>query len=492
MELTVYRQSNVTRPDGTIVYKGEDALPIACSRLLLVADGMGGGAAIYHKNLNHELFDEDKLLDVLFNGVLPNYSDEGFADYVRQAFFELIAVRNCYFDNMKKSGYFGSRIVAALTLHRSLFNVDVEDNLVGLPEFFYKNRRTSPENEGPSLQALQESFTQYVAEKLRQVAKNANLIYESKIRNLALLGTTLCATLLYEAPDGVVAALYLTAGDSRPYVWSEEEGLCQVLNDQEGEDGGMTNYICANKDFAIQCVYREFKKPCVLFNASDGCFDSELFLSPMAFEKLILDKAVASNDEKEMGASLTELFYEYGRHDDSSTIAMKIFGYDSFQAFKESARRRLEKMNADYFSQFVPVEIMPATTEGPTSEPVGYYESLPDLLKRNYSTIYREFVVENFDDVKVAFEQEFEAVAKFCEERIGDATIAPKRYWNENYVEIIREILNDQSVPVSDDARTLARAALICLEQKEADFKNDAELQKRLFEQYERSYEKYL
>ena len=27
MELTVYRQSSKTRPDGTIVYKGEDARP---------------------------------------------------------------------------------------------------------------------------------------------------------------------------------------------------------------------------------------------------------------------------------------------------------------------------------------------------------------------------------------------------------------------------------------------------------------------------------
>ena len=27
MELTVYRQSSKVRPDGTIVYKGEDALP---------------------------------------------------------------------------------------------------------------------------------------------------------------------------------------------------------------------------------------------------------------------------------------------------------------------------------------------------------------------------------------------------------------------------------------------------------------------------------
>ena len=124
----------------------------------------------------------------------------------------------------------------------------------------------------------------------------------------------------------------------------------------------MTNYIKANDDatFNIRCNYMKFKKPCVLFNASDGCFDSGYFLSPMAFEKLILDKAVAATSTEEMGKSLHEAFLKYGTHDDSSTIAMKFFGYASFDSFKKSASRRLKELDDEYLSQ------------------------MPDLLEKDY------------------------------------------------------------------------------------------------------------
>ena len=68
MELTVYRQSSKVRPDGTIVYKGEDALPYADGQLLIVADGLGGAAAIRHTSIDSRLFDEETLPDTLFSG----------------------------------------------------------------------------------------------------------------------------------------------------------------------------------------------------------------------------------------------------------------------------------------------------------------------------------------------------------------------------------------------------------------------------------------
>lgn len=36
MELTVYRQSSKQRPDGTIVYKGEDARPFVDDQIFLL------------------------------------------------------------------------------------------------------------------------------------------------------------------------------------------------------------------------------------------------------------------------------------------------------------------------------------------------------------------------------------------------------------------------------------------------------------------------
>ena len=38
MELTVYRQSSKQRPDGTIVYKGEDARPFVDDQIFFVIE----------------------------------------------------------------------------------------------------------------------------------------------------------------------------------------------------------------------------------------------------------------------------------------------------------------------------------------------------------------------------------------------------------------------------------------------------------------------
>ena len=351
MELTVYRQAMKERPDGTIVYKGEDARPYVDDRLIMVADGLGGAAAIRHLKFNQDMFDKDKLMDALFQGVYDDYSDENFCRYVTDSFFELFAVKDCYTDNVnniKKSGYFASRIVAAIILHEMTYNKNVDPARI-----FELYHKADKKGKAEALLAeLGKHFTEVVREDLKETAEHVNLVYESSYSGLALLGTTLCLTIYLEKED-TVEAVYLTAGDSRPYVWTEKEGLRQIADDEEREDGGMTNYIKANEDaeFTLRCEFKCFKKPCVLFNASDGCFDSGYFLSPLAFEKLILDKALEAENEETRGSALYESFLTLGRHDDSSTIAMKFFGFESFSAFRESAEKRLEQLNKEYFEQ---------------------------------------------------------------------------------------------------------------------------------------------
>lgn len=355
MELTVYRQSSKTRPDGTVVYKGEDALPYVDDSLIMAADGLGGAAAIRHQKIAPELFDADKVVDKLFSGVYNDYNNDTLIKYVTDSFFELFAVKDCYTDNVnniKKSGYFASRIVTAIVLH------DFLTNPVFKPEVFF-DALAKEENEEERKKAL-DRLGAYFAEKiradLRKIAENANLVYESSYSGMALLGTTLTATYYHELKD-CVEAIYITAGDSRPYMWSEKEGLCQLVADEEGPDGGMTNYIKANDDdedetddFTISCKYMRFDKPCVLFNASDGCFDSAYFVGPMAFERLILEQAGTCVSTEELSRKLTDFFAEYGRHDDSSTIAMKFFGYRDFSDFRNAAQKRLSVINSRYIS----------------------------------------------------------------------------------------------------------------------------------------------
>ena len=152
MELTVYRQSSKQRPDGTIVYKGEDARPYVDDNIFFVADGLGGAAAIRHQQINPDMFDKDKLMDTLFKGVYDDYSDERFVYYVTYSFFELFAVKECYtenINNIKKSGYFASRIVTAIVLHEMIYD---QKGLNPAKLFDYYNSRESQEEKEVFLQ----------------------------------------------------------------------------------------------------------------------------------------------------------------------------------------------------------------------------------------------------------------------------------------------------------------------------------------------------
>lgn len=351
MELTVYRQAQRVRDDGTIVYKGEDTLPYVDDKILLVADGMGGGAGIRHTTFNKDLFNEDLLMDTLFSGVFEDYSDPRFVEYVKKSFAEFYAVKDCYFDNpfnIKKSGYFASRIATAVFLHMMFYEYKDIDIVKSLDDF----SKLDEEVKKVRLQRLSEIIAANMGDKIKKIAKNANLEYESKISGLALLGTTLCATVFSEDEDSVETH-YFTAGDSRPYAWTVDDGLCQLLADQEREDGGMSNYIKANEDstFEIRVDSFSFPKKCMLMNTSDGCFDSAAFLSQMAFEYLLLKSIIDSANMEEVAEKLTEFFVANGTHDDSSTIALKVFGYQTMEELQEDCKKRMDEMNTLYFSK---------------------------------------------------------------------------------------------------------------------------------------------
>ena len=361
MKLTVYRQAKKERADGVVSYKGEDARPYVGDGLLLVADGLGGTSAIRHTKFHKELFDPEQLPGILFGGVVDYEGDEELRDYIRDSFFEFFAIRDQYFDNvynMKKSGYFASRIASVILLAAMkkppFAGGEIFDRLLEIPE----------EKRADALRLLGEEVAAKLREGMAKVAEQGNLIYESAYRGLALLGTTMTATLYREGED-YVDALYFLAGDSRPYLL-DKDGLVQTVADQEGKDGGMTNFIHVTEgtSFTLDCKYFRFPKPCILFNASDGCFDSALFSqSPLAFEKLLLEKIVASPDMDALTAALTEVFVENGGHDDSSTMALRTFGYPDYAALSAMAEGRLAFLRDTYLSEIPYLLIRPTAME---------------------------------------------------------------------------------------------------------------------------------
>lgn len=385
MELTVYRQSEKDRKDANgvdyKVYKGEDARPLVGDNYLCVADGMGGASSIKHRKFKRGLFNKKQLPEILFKGVIANINDPVISRYIKSSFFEFWAIRDRYFDNsnnIKQGGYFASRIVSCIFLNEILYN-----NAFNIEKIFNEyNSLSDLKRRQKYLQSKGCQLKDIIAKKLKLAAKNGNFIYESTMSNLSLLGTTLCATIFVENDD-FVEAIYFTAGDSRPYMW-DKDGLHQVVADQEREDGGMTNFINANEDaeFTVECCYKKIAKPCILFNATDGCFDVYRFreFSQLAFEQLLLECIIKSKDIKEVKDKLTAFFVEEGKgEDDSSTMALKVFGYDSFEQLKEAAEIRYQDIQTEYL------------------------DKMPDLLEVQYTKkqedYQRTFVQEEEDKI---------------------------------------------------------------------------------------------
>lgn len=353
-EMIVYNQFTRIRDTGKVIYKGEDAYPYLGKNIFFVADGLGGTGASTHSKFDPELFDEDKIVEKLFGGIFDydDIEDPEFCAYVRKSFMELISIKDCYHDNrnnMKHSAYFGSRLTCSIILQ-------MMKNVEGFnPERLFDELRHAEDRDALMLK-IGKFVAEYIKDHLLKITSKVGLEHESAQakQNFKLMATSLCAAIYLEKDDHI-ELFYMNAGDSRAYMW-DKNGLHQVVRDQESADGGMTNFIYAEPDekFDIECKYLRLDKPCILFNATDGCFDAHPFmLSPLAFEKYILETILTSDSLAEAGKTMGEFFMaDPNRNDDSSTMAMKVFGYESLGQLKDVVRARLEKINADYLDGF--------------------------------------------------------------------------------------------------------------------------------------------
>ena len=159
----------------------------------------------------------------------------------------------------------------------------------------------------------------------------------------------------------------------------------------------MTNYIKANGDFTVNCEHRRFQKPCILFNATDGIFDSRYFkISQLALEILLLETIVQAETLEEVGKRLEAIFTEYGTHDDSSTIALKTFGFKNFERIKDAAKTRLKQIKKRYLHR------------------------MPDLLEHNYTEDLKTFERDKYKRAKDLFDVLWSMpnVVEYCKQQI--------------------------------------------------------------------------
>lgn len=354
MKLTVFREGIIAdrnHPDR-LLHLGEDAKPFVDDVFLMVADGMGGRGAYRHEEFDKRIFNEDECAKTFFEGIVQDYDAPVFSDYVKVSFSDFFASRDYYFESVatrRKSAFFGSRVASALFL-----NIRNTDKRISEKTVFSELAQIEDK---AKRQRYLDSFGKDIAARLKaelmQAADNAGFVASKGTSEL--FATTLCVTLFNECEDGKsVEFINMVVGDSRPYVITEK-GMQQTVADCESADGVMTTYICGNpqKPIEFTCKYFKASKPCILFNCSDGCFDSSNFIpSQLIFEELIM-RAIAENETMEAASEmLKEYFLTAGFHDDSSTIALKTFGFNEYSDLVAFAKARLQVINEEYVGDF--------------------------------------------------------------------------------------------------------------------------------------------
>ena len=340
MNGTIYRQREVKSESGGVLPVGEDTLPLATEHLLLVADGLGGTGGFPHQRINPDILEKDRFLATAYEGVFSDATPDEIKRYTVEAFSELFALRDLYFSSYKyakRSGYFASRIAASLLLNEVLSGG--EQGIVELLKRFQE----APLSERAAFETeTGERYVRCISDGMRQVAQKANLIYESKSSGMALLPTTISLTLC--APrENCLDALFAWAGDSRGYVWNSD-GLMQATADHESAEV-MTNIISLRAPFYISCKFMTLAQPCVVFNASDGCFDC--FTAPIDFEYFLMD-ALTRAESMDAFLESARAFFVANSSDDSSTLALGTFGYADFAALRKAAQERLDRMRETY------------------------------------------------------------------------------------------------------------------------------------------------
>ncbi|MBQ7408574.1 MAG: hypothetical protein IJW13_04795 [Clostridia bacterium] len=330
---------------GTI-HIGEDAHPYASSDILIVADGLGGRGGYPHTKIKKELIEggKDNFISTMFNGVFEQELTAEVNEYIIDNFAEVFDTVEYYFENartMRSSGYFASRIVTSIALY------ELRQNPAFAPKSLFEklNGCLSEEEKQLVTQEYGDKLVQIIMAKLKKVAENCNFELEAKVTGAYLLPTTLQIALIDDLGESL-QVVWLWAGDSRAYVWSQGEGLQQITEDHEHNET-MTNLITLTKpECRLEAHYMQnIAKPCMLLNLSDGCYKCPIFASPIDLEYLILDGMRNNDSFANVSKGLVGTFNVISTGDDSGTMASYAYGYENYAEVKQCAMKRIEYIN---------------------------------------------------------------------------------------------------------------------------------------------------
>lgn len=232
--------------------------------------------------------------------------------------------QNAYLIDGEKrtSAYLGSRIISKacqefISSHYDEFCENMQDSAFLIAEF---------------KSYISNSLNQYVVEKgLKNIVRG---------KSMQMLPSTLAAV-IYKHHDDHTDALVVSAGDSRAFVLTPDNGLQQISRDDVFENvdafeksATMTNNIRQDGEYHINFGYLSLPPKCILFVCTDGCFD--YISTPMELEYRLEYSISKCGDflnpkENNLGKYFGNLLVKSGLRDDC-TVAGVILGYSDSES----------------------------------------------------------------------------------------------------------------------------------------------------------------
>ncbi len=244
-----------------------------------------------------------------------------------------------------------------------------------------------------------------------------------KGKSMQMLPSTLAA-ILYRSCGEHTDALVISAGDSRAYVLTPENGLRQLSKDDVFDDvdafeksATMTNNIRQGGDFFINYNRFELPQKCILFVCTDGCFD--YISTPMEFEYRLeysLSKCgdLLNETENAFGKYYGDVLVKSGLNDDC-TVAGAIVGYSESTETKELFLQRALWIQNEYRGTLTSLDKETSKRKEETRENVSILENkiskLSYEVEKNLKLCLTESFKHDISEDKEAFGAAVQAIS---------------------------------------------------------------------------------
>lgn len=240
------------------------------------------------------------------------------------------------------------------------------------------------------------AFKISLKENMNEFVKTNNIRNVVKGKSMQTLPTTL-AGMLYRQQDEYTEIFVVSAGDSRVYCLTPDKGLQQLsIDDVDDEKDAfqkattMTNNISQDCEFIIHYGYFKLPRKCVVFAASDGCFDA--LENPMELEFMV-ECAIANSKnvletENGLGKELTEKEIKCRKLNtkDDCTIAGCIFGYSNSKEFSDLFFERGTYVQNEYVISLRKIEWQLSFSKSSLEDKIDKYNLQEQELKKKISS----------------------------------------------------------------------------------------------------------